>query len=111
VIIEMLANINLDQDLKALKKGGRVAVVGNRGTIEINPRDLMARDAAIVGVALANTSPGELKVIAQDLYNQLVAGALNPVIRKTYALADLPKAHEDILKPGALGNLVIDLES
>ncbi|TPE55211.1 NADPH:quinone reductase [Maribrevibacterium harenarium] len=110
VIIEMLANINLDQDLKALKKGGRVAVVGNRGTIEINPRELMARDAAIVGVALANTSPAQLKEIAQDLYYQLAAGALNPVIRKTYALTELPNAHEDILKPGALGNLVIDLE-
>lgn len=43
VIIEMLANVNLSKDLSLLSHGGRVIVVGNRGTIEINPRDTMAR--------------------------------------------------------------------
>uniref|UniRef100_H0X539 Quinone oxidoreductase n=1 Tax=Otolemur garnettii TaxID=30611 RepID=H0X539_OTOGA len=37
VIIEMLANVNLSKDLNLLSYGGRVMVVGNRGTIEINP--------------------------------------------------------------------------
>ncbi|XP_023365653.1 quinone oxidoreductase, partial [Otolemur garnettii] len=35
VIIEMLANVNLSKDLNLLSYGGRVMVVGNRGTIEI----------------------------------------------------------------------------
>src|SRR6185503_3227702 len=45
VILEMLANINLAKDLTALAQFGRVVVIGNRGTIEINPRDAMGRDA------------------------------------------------------------------
>src|ERR1700677_3478928 len=48
IIIEMLANINLGNDLTYLAKHGRVVVVGNRGTVEINPRDLMSREAAIL---------------------------------------------------------------
>ena len=56
VIIEMLANLNLDRDLSLLAKGGRVVVVGNRGRIEINPRDAMDRDAAILGMTLFNAS-------------------------------------------------------
>lgn len=109
VIIEMLANHNLDQDLKALAFGGRVAVVGNRGTVEINPRDLMARDAAVMGVALANIKPAELDLIAKSLYPLLNGGLLKPVIRKVYQLDDVSKAHEDVLKSGAQGNLVIKI--
>lgn len=109
LIIEMLANVNLDRDLKALAPKGRVVVVGNRGTIEINPRDLMARDAAVMGMALFNVSPPELRQIGQSLYPLLASRMLEPVIRTTYTLTELPKAHQDVLKPGALGNLVIHI--
>merc|ERR1712137_1484486 len=51
VIIEMLANVNLDNDLTMLRRNGRVAVVGNRGTVTIDPRKTMAVDGAILGVA------------------------------------------------------------
>ena len=103
----MLANHNLDQDLKALAFGGCVAVVGNRGTVEINPRDLMARDASVVGVALANVKPAELALIAKALRPLFEKGVLKPVIRQSYPLTELAQAHEDVLKSGALGNLVI----
>ena len=51
VILEMLANKNLAKDLTVLAKKGRVVVIGSRGTIEINPRDAMAREADIRGCA------------------------------------------------------------
>lgn len=110
VIIEMLANHNLDQDLKALAFGGCVAVIGNRGTVEINPRDLMARDASVVGVALANIKPNELALIAKSLRPLLEKGLLKPIIRHTYPLKELAQAHEDVLKSGALGNLVVRID-
>ncbi|MFZ4683307.1 MAG: NADPH:quinone reductase, partial [Terrimicrobiaceae bacterium] len=37
-ILEMLANINLSEDLLLLGKRGRVVVIGSRGPVEINPR-------------------------------------------------------------------------
>src|ERR1700724_2713400 len=43
IILEMLANVNLQKDLKLLATNGRVIVIGNRGEITINPRDLMLR--------------------------------------------------------------------
>ncbi|WP_133012604.1 NADPH:quinone reductase [Marinomonas flavescens] len=109
VIIEMLANHNLDQDLKALAFGGCVAVVGNRGTVEINPRDLMARDASVIGVALANVQPEELQRIAKAMFPLLQKGVLKPVVRKAYPLTELAQAHDDVLLSGALGNLVIQV--
>ncbi|XP_077189444.1 quinone oxidoreductase isoform X2 [Paroedura picta] len=56
IIIEMLANVNLANDLLLLAKGGRVMIVGSRGPIEINPRDTMAKESSIRGISLFSTS-------------------------------------------------------
>lgn len=53
----MLANVNLNADLQLLKSGvGRIVVIGNRGTIDINPRLLMAKETSIHGVTLFSSS-------------------------------------------------------
>ena len=39
VIIETLASVNLGKDLPLPAPGGRVAIIGSRGPVEINPRD------------------------------------------------------------------------
>ena len=110
IIIEMLANENLALDIKALANGGTVAVVGNRGNVEICPRDLMKVDGSITGVALGNVKPHELLQISQALHPLLVGSILKPVVRKVYALDQITNAHEDVLRPGALGNIVIGIE-
>ena len=55
VIIEMLANENLQNDFDALAMFGRVVVVGNRGSLDFNPRVIMGKDAIIYGMALYNS--------------------------------------------------------
>ena len=53
----MLANVNLNNDLLLLKSNvGRVIVVGNRGTIDINPRLLMIKETNICGITLLSSS-------------------------------------------------------
>ena len=60
VILEMAAHINLDKDLSLLTRFGRVVVIGNRGRVEIDARQAMGRDAAILGMTLFNVTPAEL---------------------------------------------------
>ena len=62
-ILEMLANVNLGADLQLLAPRGRVVVIGSRGSVEINPRDAMMRDADIRGMILANAPREELGAI------------------------------------------------
>jgi NADPH2:quinone reductase len=107
VIIEMLANINLDPDLTYLSKYGRVVIVGSRGPVEINPRDAMSRDATILGMTLFNASATELEKIHADLINGLKDGSLRPVIGQEFQLKDAAKAHEAVMKPGAHGKIVL----
>jgi NADPH2:quinone reductase len=107
VIIEMLANVNLGKDLTLLATGGRVAIVGSRGPVEINPRDAMGRDAIILGVMLANTSPKEMAAIHAALGAGLANGTLQPVIARELPLADAAAGHQAIMEPGAQGKIVL----
>jgi NADPH2:quinone reductase len=107
VILEMLANVNLGNDLKVLAKFGRVVVVGNRGNVEINPRDAMGRDAAILGMTLFNTSERELAGIHAALEAGLENGTLRPVVGQEIPLADAPRAHEAVVQAGARGKIVL----
>ncbi|HEX7485956.1 MAG TPA: NADPH:quinone reductase [Vicinamibacterales bacterium] len=107
IILEMLANVNLNRDLGLLGRGGRVIVIGNRGTIEIDPRQAMARDADIRGMILFNASPAEIAEIHAALGAGLRDGTLRPVVGRLFALADAPRAHETVMSPGAHGKIVL----
>ena len=78
VILEMLANRNLGKDLTLLAQRGRVVVIGSRGTIEINPRDSMVKEAAIFGMLLFNASEAELRSAHAALRAALEQGPRGP---------------------------------
>lgn len=107
VILEMLANENLDRDLDVLAPHGRVVVIGNRGRVEIDPRKLMSKDGIILGMTLFNTTRGEFEEIHAGLAAGLRDGTLYPVIRKTLPLDQAPAAHVEVMQPGALGKIVL----
>jgi NADPH:quinone reductase len=107
VIIEMLANVNLGKDLTLLAKGGRVVVVGSRGPVEINPRETMARDAAVLGMLLFNASERELARIHAALGSALENRTIRPVVGQRIPLAEAPRAHRAVLEPGAYGKIVL----
>jgi len=107
LIMEMLANVNLAKDLTMLAPGGRVVVIGNRGTIEINPRDAMAREAAILGMILWGATEPELTSVHAALVAGLENGALRPIIGLELPLAEAPRAHQRVLEPGAYGKIVL----
>jgi NADPH2:quinone reductase len=107
VIVELLANVNLGKDLTILAKGGRVAIIGSRGRVEIDPRDTMQRDVDVRGMALPNTPPSELASIHAALVAGLENGTLRPVIRKEFPLVEATRAHGAVMEPGALGKIVL----
>ena len=107
LIIEPLANKNLQTDLEMLAPAGRVVVVGSRGKIEINPRDTMKREADIRGLTLFAATPAELRSIHAALLAGLENGSLRPVVGKKIPLAEAPRAHREIMNDKARGKLVL----
>ena len=107
VILEMLANVNLGKDLGALAFGGRVVVIGSRGTVEINPRDVMSRDATILGMLIMNASEKELATMNAAIQAGLGNGTLRPIVGQEIPLAEASRAHRAVLEPGAYGKIVL----
>jgi NADPH2:quinone reductase len=107
LVLEMLANVNLDKDLGVLAKFGRVVVVGNRGRIEIDPRQTMARDADIRGMTLMNVTDAELYAIHRALGAAMDAGILRPIVDEEMPLADAARAHREVLGGNSRGKIVL----
>jgi NADPH2:quinone reductase len=107
VIIEMLANVNLDQDLSLLGKFGRVVIVGNRGRVEIDPRQTMGKETAILGMQM--WAGGDVAV--QRAHAHIVAGlksrTLNPIVGPVFPLVEAPKAHDAVMTTRHVGKVVL----
>ncbi|MGA3171044.1 MAG: NADPH:quinone reductase [Chthoniobacteraceae bacterium] len=106
IILEMAANKNLAHDLGLIAMHGRVVVIGSRGSIEIDPRAIMARNADIRGVMFASAPLAE---IYRRISDGLADGSLNPVIGTRLPLGEAARAHEQILSSSARGKMILTM--
>jgi NADPH2:quinone reductase len=107
VILEMLANVNLGNDLNLLAKGGRVVVIGSRGPVEIDPRKTMLPETAILGMSLYSATERELASMHAAFAAGLENGTLRPVVSLELPLADAAKAHHAVMETSTLGKIVL----
>jgi NADPH2:quinone reductase len=107
LILEMLANVNLAKDFSILAKFGRVVVVGNRGTIEIDPRETMSRDADIRGMTLFNVNDQDYQAIHTGIVGELEKGRLKPIIDARLPLGEASQAHKMVLEGDSHGKIVL----
>jgi NADPH2:quinone reductase len=107
IILEMLANKNLQKDFEVLAMFGRISVIGNRGSLEFNPRAIMGKDASIFGMSLFNAPAGQMREIHEAIYKGLADGYLRPVVNETFPLGEAPKAHHSVIENKAAGKIVL----
>lgn len=107
IILEMLANVNLDKDLKIIARHGRIVIIGSRGKIEITPRDAMAREVEVLGMTLFNMTPEQKRQVHAALVAGLESGALQPIVDQEISLAEAARAHEVVMQPNSYGKIVL----
>ncbi|MBC7901617.1 MAG: NADPH:quinone reductase [Saprospiraceae bacterium] len=107
IILEMLANVNLQRDFEVLAMFGRITVIGNRGSLEFNPRSAMTKDATIYGMSLFNAPQPQRNEVHRAIFEGLSDGFLNPVVGKIFPLAEAPRAHHAVIESKALGKIVL----
>lgn len=107
IIVEMLANVNLERDFECLGMFGRIVVVGNRGGLEFTPRQAMTKDATIYGMSLFNAPTEKLEQIHKAISHGLETGTLKPPIGRTFRLEEAPLAHDEIINSKANGKIVL----
>jgi len=109
VILELKADANLGKDAEVLAPFGRIVIIGSGGSVEINPRDWMMKDATVMGMLLFNVQGAQLKEIHADLVDGLQSGQLRPIIDKTFALEDAPRSHVAIMEGESHGKIVLTM--
>ena len=62
-----------------MANNGRIIVIGSRGEVTINPRELMGRRASIRGFTLWGITPTEEADIHAGIFAGLENGTLRPV--------------------------------
>ena len=109
LILEMSAADNLTGDLQLLSTGGRIVIIGSRGSIDLDPRLLMRADADIRGMVMMNAEQSELEELAGMIADAASSGFIKPVIRKFFDLNDAADAHRLVRQPGAAGKIVLQI--
>jgi NADPH:quinone reductase len=107
LILEMLANVNLGGDLKILADHGRVIVIGSRGEVTINARDLMSRRGSIRGFTLWALNESEIAEMHAGILTGLENGTLRPVVGKEIPLAEAARAHREVTTSRASGKIIL----
>ena len=107
IIVEMLANENLERDFEALAMFERIVIVGNRGSIQFTPRQAMTKDATLFGMSLFNTPQEKLDQIHAAIFDGLSKGFLKPPVSRTFSLEQAPLAHHAVIEHKANGKIVL----
>ena len=107
IIVEMLANVNLENDFQALAMFGRIVVVGNRGSLQFTPRLAMTKDATIYGMSLFNAPQPLRDEMHAAIFDGLAAEYLSPVVREAIPLVEAPRSHREVMGSKALGKIVL----
>jgi NADPH2:quinone reductase len=97
LVLEMAAHINLHHDLTMLTTGGRIVVIGSRGPVEIDARQAMSRDAAILGMVVFSAPEADITSAQAGIAAGLRNGSLDPMVREELPLAQAAQAHAAIM--------------
>lgn len=109
VIIEMLANQNLETDMEIAAKEARIIILGSRGKIQIDPRHTMTKGLTILGLSVINLDATELAAAYKELTRLVDEGEILPLVGDVLPLDKAAEAHEQILTKKGNGKLVLKL--
>jgi NADPH2:quinone reductase len=116
VILELVGAPNMIENLRALRTGGRISVIGTGAgaTVEEFPLGLlMARRGRMHGSTLRGRSLEEKALTARAMERSVLplfaAGALRVPLHKTFPLAQAPEAYATFAAGGKFGKIVLTL--
>lgn len=119
VVLDHLGAAYLERNLACLATGGRLVLIGTMGgsRAELDVTTLLRRRLAIVGSTLRAQPVAEKAALVERFLTRfgddLVSGAIAPVVDRVLPLADAAEAHRLMAASGHFGKLVLavsDLE-
>lgn len=103
VVVDVVGGVAFAGLLDVLRRGGRYAVAGAIAgpVVPLDLRTLYLKDLHLLGCTVTSTT------VFARLLDLIQAGALQPVVRAVYALADIAAAQSDFLGKAQTGKIVL----
>ncbi|MFD9944575.1 NAD(P)H-quinone oxidoreductase [Nonomuraea sp. NPDC059023] len=113
VILDIMGAKYLSRNIKALRTGGRLVIIGLQGgtSAELDLRMLLNKRAAVHGTTLRSRPADEKGVIVRGVVDNVwplvSAGAVRPVIYAEVPLAEAARAHEMLDSGEHVGKILL----
>ncbi|GAA2684178.1 MULTISPECIES: NAD(P)H-quinone oxidoreductase [Nonomuraea] len=113
VILDIMGAKYLPGNVKALKTGGRLVVIGLQGGVkgELDLHMLTRKRAAVHGTTLRSRPAAEKGVVvrgvADNVWPLVSAGAVRPVVHAQVPMAEAAKAHEMLDSGEHVGKILL----
>lgn len=113
VILDIIGAKYLSRNIKALRTGGRLVIIGLQGgtSAELDLRMLLNKRAAVHGTTLRSRPADEKGVIVRGVVDNVwplvSAGAVRPVIYAEVPLAEAARAHEMLDSGEHVGKILL----
>jgi len=107
LIVEMLANANLNDDITMLAPGAGIVVVGSRGRIDFSPRDLMGGEYTLIGLKITQANLEDKNSYARLIEEGVEREQIKPPVRAEFALEDAYRAHKILMEGPSAGSMVL----
>jgi putative PIG3 family NAD(P)H quinone oxidoreductase len=115
VVLDSIGASYLDANLRSLKVGGRLVLIGLMGgaQAELNMGALLARRLQIIGSTLRARPESEKAAIVSGLVERfgdaIEDGRLRPVVDRVYPLAEAADAHRRMQASEHFGKIVLEV--
>lgn len=105
VVVDNVGKETLFGSIRALRKGGRILIVGNTSgpLAEVDLRYIFSKQISIIGSTMAPHSD------FVTVMTQVFEGKLKPVIGATYPLEQAAEAHRTLEKGDIFGKIVLEI--
>ncbi|SMB92035.1 NADPH2:quinone reductase [Deinococcus hopiensis KR-140] len=112
LLLEVVGGKRFQESLDMAAPLGRIIVIGNasREQANLRPFELMKRNLTVTGLWLTPlmTDREATREAAEVLTRLVASGQVTPQVGPTYALADSPRAFQDILDRKTTGKVIIE---
>ena len=105
-VVEVGGAGTLERSIKAVRTGGRIALIGVlSGTGTVNPMPILMKAIYVRGIFVGSRS------MFEDMNRAFEQNQIRPVVDRTFAFAEFPKALEYLEAAGHFGKVVVRVEN
>jgi putative PIG3 family NAD(P)H quinone oxidoreductase len=114
VILDMVGGSYVQRNIEAAALWGRIVNIAYQESAraEVNFAPVLTKRLTLTATTLRGRTPAQKQAIRDALLREVwpkLGGAVNPVIDRTFPLAQAGQAHEFMVKTGHIGKILVEL--